>query len=313
LVSLLVNWLASWGLFLDQTKRKLSREYGSKSAEYTGFERAANEAFDSSTGYRVCSGLRNWTLHNGLPGGSVHLIQPRLGAPANWEQEVVFTLQREDLLADGKRDKLNRVVVATLESLPPQIELMPLIADAMEAFRSLDEWLLDLECRVSISGWPTIREALDLIGEGEEGQPAVMRIAHDGDGSLVAISFDILPAHRDLLDRAHASAKPSDVLRPVSRPTADRPNLDTPVLRAMDSGVELISAWMSEGGATPEFIRRVAERARQDNGVENTIVGTINCALVLAYRVSGAVGASAETIVAGLPGIDDWSYRPPKD
>jgi hypothetical protein len=67
----LLNLLAAGNMFLDYTAAYLSRKYGDSSSELARFRAADSHAYDSVFAYRFLKRLRNYTLHCGLPVGSI--------------------------------------------------------------------------------------------------------------------------------------------------------------------------------------------------------------------------------------------------
>lgn len=70
-------------------------------------------------------------------------------------------------------------------------------------------------------------------------------------------------------------------------------------------GVQIISAWLQEGGGTPGFFEVVNEFLREDKGIEPVLTGLINASTLLAHMAAGSLGTTAEALVAGI--LDQYS------
>jgi hypothetical protein len=65
-------------------------------------------------------------------------------------------------------------------------------------------------------------------------------------------------------------------------------------------GVQVLTAWMSEGGGTPEFVAAVNNLIAEDGDIEPLITGLINVSALLANVAAGAIGTSPEGLAGGL-------------
>lgn len=75
-------------------------------------------------------------------------------------------------------------------------------------------------------------------------------------------------------------------------------------------GVQVLSAWLAEKGGSPAFFRMVNQIITEDQNIEPLITGLINVSALLAHMTAGALGASAEGLIAGLLDIYGEFDRP---
>jgi hypothetical protein len=98
------------------------------------------------------------------------------------------------------------------------------------------------------------------------------------------------------------------------RPSNGRPFLSPATIRERfhrdNRGVQVLSAWLAEKGGSPAFFRTVNQIIAEDQNIEPLITGLINVSAVLAHMTAGALGASAEGLIAGLLDIYGQFDRP---
>jgi hypothetical protein len=64
--------------------------------------------------------------------------------------------------------------------------------------------------------------------------------------------------------------------------------------------VQILSVWLAEKGASPAFIDAVNRIIAEDRSIQPLIAGVINTSALLAYMTAGAIGTTAQGLVADL-------------
>jgi hypothetical protein len=301
LMSSTVNWLTSWGLFLDHSETDLKRRFGESSPEVQRFETAKSSAFDANIGYRFSYKFRNYVLHCGLPLSRIEVKRPDGATGARLKPSVRFLLDRDALLRDF--DGWGRFVKRDLEAMLPEFPLLPLASEGMEGLRDIHRVLLDIRISEALSRCAVLERALARIGEaGHSGQPTIFR--YQGD---ISNRFDFTPtmfsaeAVRQLAQVANGSV-PRESL--FNKPEEQAPTLDPTRIREQfnrdERGVQILSVWLAEKGGSPAFIDTVNRILAEDQSIQPLIAGVINVCVLLTHMTAGAIGTTAQGLVAGL-------------
>ena len=301
LMTSVVNWLTSWSLFLDHTETDLKRSFGKSSPEVQRFKAVTNSAFDAKAGYRFTCKFRNYVLHCGLPLSSIEVKRPDATTGTRAKQSVTFVLDRDDLLRNY--DDWGRFVKRDLKGMPPTFPLLPLALEGMQGLRDVYLILLDIRISEALSRCAVLERALSRIEEtGYPGHPTIFR--YQGD---IVNRFDFTPtvfsaeAVRRLAQVASGSVPRKSLFK---EPEEQAPTLDPArvrqQLRADNRGVQILSVWLAEKGASPAFIDAVNRIIAEDRSIQPLIAGVINTSALLAYMTAGAIGTTAQGLVADL-------------
>jgi hypothetical protein len=301
LATSIVNWLTAMRFFLDHEETELKRRFGNPSPEVDAFKAAAAAAFDTDDpGYRFASKFRNYVLHCGVPLSRLDLVRLP-GSNPRAKQSIRLLVDREELLSTFagwgpvKKD---------LQAFPPRFELLPLIVSAMTGIRDVHKACAEIDLDQALEESAMLAAVLDQIeSAGSQGHPAVFRYRR------------VTETRREMSPRLI----PSDAIRTlqsVTRGDTSRDSLwstpddssplpfDPATIRQQfhrdHRGVQALTAWMSEGGGTPEFFTAVNDLIAEDGDIEPLITGLINVSALLANVAAGALGTSPEGIVGGL-------------
>ena len=297
----IVNWLTAMRLFLDHEETELKRRFGKQSAEAEAFTAATAKAFDADEpGYRFASKFRNYVQHCGVPLSSLDFVRVP-GSNPRAKQSVRLLVDRDELLAefDGwgpvKKD---------LQAFPPKFALLPLIASAMNGIRDVHKACAEIDLNQAIAQSDMLAEVLDRIeSNAPDGEPGVFRYRRTTETHM-DISPSLIPS--DAIRALHSVARgdmsrdslwstPDDTL-----PLAFDPATIRERFHRDHRGVQVLTAWMSEGGGTPRFLAAVNRLIAEDGDVQPLITGLINTSALLATVAAGALGTSPEGLVGGL-------------
>jgi hypothetical protein len=300
-----VNWLTAMRMFLDHEETELNRRFGKTSSEFRAFKKATSAAYNGEVGYRFAYQFRNYVQHCGLPLAHI-TVQPPSAANPLMKQAATLLLDREVLLnafKDWKKVKVD------IEAMPPTFELLPLLEGAMTGIRAVNRACLEIDLDEALAKVPTVAAALDRL-EDVKGEPTLFRYARNEMGG-----FRIVPqamqarAVRTLCAVAEGTASRESLWAVNDREPAPLP-LDPTAVREMfhrDSrGVQIITAWLQEGGGTPRFFDLVNQFIRDDKGIEPVLTGLINTTTMFAHITAGALGTTAEALIAGV--LDRYSH-----
>ncbi len=183
--------------------------------------------------------------------------------------------------------------------------LLELVDDAMTALRLVYRDVLASRVERATEQVGPLVSAVDRIrAVKSEGAPALYRFSGDPRSSLQVTPW-LLPIEAiESLERVRSGeAEPSSLFADRDVASA-RPGIDPASVRERfhrdNRGVQVLTTYLAEGGATPRFYTVVNEMLREDRGVEPLITGLVNTSVILAHMTAGALGATAEGLVAGL-------------
>lgn len=310
LMTSLVNWLTAMRLFLDHEETALKRRFGRDSPQVARFKSSTAAAYDARVGYRFAYRFRNFVQHCGLPLSRIE-IGPVTEAGTRAKQAVDLVLDRDELLDafEGWGP-----VEADLRAMPPTFGLLPFAAAAMDGLREVHRACTDLGVDEALERCGEVVAAVERIQAIEtDGFPAVFRYRADLRDVLQIRPTRIpVDAARKLLAVRSGKAR-REIL--WSEPSVRSPlPFDPASIRDRfhrdNRGVQVLSAWLTEKGGSPAFFRTVNQIIAEDQNIEPLITGLINVSAVLAQMTAGALGASAEGLVAGLLDIYGEFDRP---
>jgi len=297
-----VNWLTSTRLFLDHTETDLKRRFGKDSPEVQRFKTATASAFDTKAGYRFSYKFRNYVQHCGLPLSQIDISPPDPGTPTRAVQSVALLVNKDELLSSYKEWG---IVKRDLEAMPPRFPLLPLLSEAMEGLRDIYRELLEIRLSEALNHSRVLEQALARIEDRDtEGHPAVFRYRGELSQGLSDFTPTILHVEsiRRLVSVAHGSAPRESLFKKRE----ERPPMifDPATVREQfhrdNRGVQVLSAWLAEKGGTPAFTKTVNAIIAEDQGTEPLVIGLINVSALLAHMTAGALGVTAQGLVAGL-------------
>lgn len=310
-----VNWLTSFRLYLDHVETDLKRHFGKASSQVAAFEDATHIAFDKYVGYRFCCKLRNY-LHCAHPLSRIEISETDLSRSPKAVQSVALLLDRDNLLSTF--DAWGKIVGNDLIGMPKTFPLLPLAAEAMEGLGTVYEAVLDIQVDDVLAQCDCLTDALNLIdGTDVTGTPAVFR-AHwnEAKRQVSNVSPRVMPREVivALAAVAEGSMRRSDLI--ALPPEQEQLSLDPTTVRQRfhrDSrGVEILSLWLNEKGATPAFSAAINRIIAEDQSIDPLISGLIYCSVVFAHMASSTLGATTEGLIAGL--LDVYTqYDEPED
>jgi hypothetical protein len=300
LMSSTVNWLASMRLFLDHTETALKRRFGKSSPEVNRFKLATNSAYDEKVGYRFSYQFRNYVQHCGLPFSTIRVGKPDKAARTRARQSVELLLDRDTLLREYDEW---RHVKRDLEAMPSKFPLLPLASEAMEGLRDIYRELLDIRLSEALSDIQTLVRALDRVeATGDSGHPALFRYRGDFSGPSEITPTILRPeAIRQLAEVADGSVtRDSLFMTEVQQP----PRFDPATVRQRfhrdNRGVQVLSTWLAEKGASPGFVDSINTIISEDQSIEPLVTGLIQVSVLFAHMAAASLGATTEGFVAGL-------------
>jgi hypothetical protein len=299
-----VNWLTSMRMFLDHEATHLKRQYGDNSAQFVAFKAATKKAYDGNVGYRFAYEFRNYVQHCGLPLNHISITPP--ATPDKLlQQDARLLLDRDILLAqfgNWKRAK------ADLRAMQRTFAFLPLLDSAMVGLRDINRVCQEIDLDKALASAPIIATALSRL-EGLEGEPMLFRYQESREG----IKITPRPLYASSVGQLQAvnegRAARQSLWRLGERPPPPPLPLDPAVVRSefhRDSrGVQIVSAWLQEGGGTPRFFDAVNQLLEEDQGIEPVLTGLINTTVLFAHMTAGALGTTAEALIGGI--LDRYS------
>jgi hypothetical protein len=299
-----VNWLTSMRMFLDHEETHLKRQYGGSSAEFTAFKAATKKAYDSNVGYRFAYEFRNYVQHCGLPLNHINITSP--AAPDGLlHQDAKLLLDRDILLAQFGNWKR---VKSDLRAMRQTFALLPLLDDAMVGLRDINRVCQEIDLDKALASASIIAPALSRLGN-LEGEPMLFRYQEHPEGMKITPRPLYASSVHQLQAVNEGRATRQSLWRVGERPPPPPLPLDPAVVRSefhRDSrGVQIVSAWLQEGGGTPRFFDAVNQLLDQDQGIEPVLTGLINTTVLFAHMTAGALGTTAEALMGGI--LDRYS------
>lgn len=313
LMTSVVNWLTAMRLFLDHEETDLKRRFGKDSQQVALFKSATAAAYDGHLGYRFAYRFRNFVQHCGLPLSRIE-IGPVTQSGTRAKQAVDLVLDRDELLsAYGEWGPVR----ADLQVMPATFGLLPLAAEAMDGIRDVHRSCTEHDIDEALQHCEDIVVAVERIeSQAADGNPALFRYSEDAHGGL-HLNPTMIPVDAGRkLDAVRSGAASRETLwaEPMEhRPAAFDPATIRERFHRDSRGVQVLTAWLAEKGGTPAFFRAVNRIIVEDRNIEPLITGLINVSALLAHMTAGALGTSAEGLVAGLLDIYGEFDRPVSD
>jgi len=193
--------------------------------------------------------------------------------------------------------------------MPAEFELLPLLTDAMIGLREINRACQEFLIDHALTQAPLLAAALLRVRD-IEGNPTLFKVEHGEDGGMrysprlmqseaVAKLLDVVD-NRTTRDSLWAEPEPS-------RSSSLDPEIVRRVFHRSNRGVQIILAWLQEGGNTPHFDSVVTSIFNEDQGIEPAVTGLINASVVLANMLSILLGTTAPALIASLlDQYNDW-------
>ncbi|MDF2758783.1 MAG: hypothetical protein K0S99_1415 [Thermomicrobiales bacterium] len=179
-----------------------------------------------------------------------------------------------------------------------------LFASAMNGIRDVHKACAEIDLDQALARSAMLAEVLDRIeSTAPDGEPGVFH-SRRTTGTHMDITPSLIPS--DAVRKLHSVVR-GDANRASlwSRPHDTSPlPLDPTTIRERfhrdQRGVQVLTAWMSEGGGTPRVVEVVNKLIAEDGDIQPLITGLINTSALLATVAAGALGTSPQGLVGSL-------------
>jgi hypothetical protein len=289
-----LNWLTSTRLYLESERDSISRQ-GTADQVQTFLE-VTRRVFDSSAAYRFLYNLRDYAQHCGPPIGGLVVARDDDGS-----RSLVLYLSNNDLCQANF--SWSKHAKQLLHDWPEQISLLPLVAEAMDGFRIIEDTILRIllaRCGAAIS---SMREGIASSGN-KRGHPAVFRLpAIDKGHQLAWQSFPTSSGLDDLETALSAKDPLSALRRPAAQPFLNR----SKEARHSDSQASAVTGiWLDRGPGVEldEVINRVLD---EDQDASPLICGLVNLNGYLLAMLGLTIGTSSAALLGSFLSDSDSS------
>jgi len=198
----LYSFLTAMRSFLDQTDRRLKREFGANSVQREALKTSTSNEFDRSPAYRFLYHLRNHVQHHSVPLGPAlgrsTLVTTEAGEEYV-EHQLRVSCSREQLLEDGR---FKPIVAEWLSEQDTQFEISPLLLSCMDSLRNIRIDYDRQRAPLAVAAAKRLEPPWVLF-EGHSGQPGYARFLNTGE-SAEPIDFTEIPIDRYQLMLASA-------------------------------------------------------------------------------------------------------------
>ncbi len=300
----IINWLASFRLYLDYAETSLKRQFGRDSSQYLSFKGRTTDAYDNHRGYRFIYKFRNYVQHCGPPIASLRVSRSEQRATNPFvKQAAVFLLDRDELL--HSYDEWGPVRKDLL-AMEPEFELRPLGQESMEQLRGIELVLLDIAITEGSRTIGDLREALSRLPVDAKGAPTLYRFTTSSDEPTTAAQLTPTLFSHDMVEQyervASGAIQPADLHTRASPPT--QPLFDPATVeqhfRRDSRAVQAMSLWQAEGGGTIAFFSAVNSMIQEDGGVDLLLTGMFNMTAILMHMTAAALGVRPDGLLGGL-------------
>lgn len=137
----LLNYLASFRLYIDHSDRQLKKFFGEESEERKRFKAMLSEFYDGFFSYRFLSELRNYIQHNGMPVGQLNYKANEEDDPSKMKGNYKLSLDRDYLLKDYK---WKSIVKKELLNKDKNIDVFELVFQLALIISDVDMWIENL-------------------------------------------------------------------------------------------------------------------------------------------------------------------------
>ncbi|WP_320069765.1 hypothetical protein [Micromonospora sp. RTGN7] len=304
------NWLMAVRLHLDHEETRIKRQYGKDSPEVQSFKSACSRAYDDSFAYRFLYKLRNFTVHCGLPLGSVNLRIPAEDERKRGIiQHIEFLLDR-DLLLNGFGSW--GTVKAELNAMPKNFSAVPLIDEAMPLIREIMDEIIRADITAALPHVPVALEALERTGDLNGGMAGIIQWSYMTDGGLNLTSMRWI-GHESVLKLASVAAH-EDPLAALRQPADPMPRhgVSPEMQYRAERGIAVLQSWLQDNG-TPNFTQTLNRLIEEDGNVEPVVTGLVNTAADLLYLAALATNTTPEVILSDLSARQPHPEQPRPD
>jgi hypothetical protein len=283
----MTNWLASTRLYLESERDFLLRQFGEESEEIRSFKAVCSRAFDTYPGYRFLYNLRDYTQHCGPPVSGMNVSR---GSQS--KRVVEMYLSRSELLI--ARFNWSRHAKTLLDSWPERISVMPLVDEAMNGFRLIEEEMLRILIRRCGMALSKMREGVARIQA--EGHPSVFRLPPPGEGGQ--LSWQTFPELRGL-DAIEEALRDNDPLSRLLRLPERPPVLSRGQRHANARAAAVIATWLEHGGGK-EYADSVNQVIQADRGIVPLVSGLTNLCVTLIKMLGLALGSPPQQLLGSF-------------
>jgi hypothetical protein len=293
LMGQLLNWLAAGRLYEKNMETYLRGQFGDTSDQFRRFTKATNRAFDGFAGYRFMYNLRDYAQHSGPPLSSLMVSRdgPR-------PRKLELQLHRSELLAAVGftwKPHARRL----LDAWPERFPVMPLVVEAMEGYRVIEDEVLRILIEACVVAVPSLREGIARVAAEPGQHPAIFRTTDRDDGVEDAVfSLQSFPNGADL-DRLEAAASLPDPLAILRVPAPAKPARNPDMLEVDRRAAALFSVWFEHGGPSAELDAIVSSAVAEAGGA-SLVAGLVNLSAYLSAMVATLTGSTAQAVVGGF-------------
>ena len=309
----IINWLASFRLYLDYAETGLKRQFGRDSSQYLSFKRRTANAYDNHRGYRFIYKFRNYVQHCGPPIASLRVSRSEQRETNPFvKQTAVFLLDRDGLLHSF--DEWGPVRKDLL-AMQPEFELRTLAHESMEQLRGIESVLLDIAITEGARTIGDLREALSRLPVYAKGAPTLYRFTTNAQEPSTTVQLTPTLFSPDMVEQyervASGAIQPTDLharARPPAQPLFDPATVEQH-FRRDSRAVQAMSLWQAQGGGTPAFFSGVNSMIQEDRGVDLLLTGMFNMTAILMHMTAAALGVRPDGLLGGL--LDVYAAQTP--
>lgn len=184
----LLNFLASFRSFLDQTDAALKRRYGDESAQRHDFRALTSTLYDSYYAYRLLYHIRHFAQHYSMAIDRIHASSVLQDGAK--KTSVTMSFGRDALLGSGF--DWNAKIRDEIANGPQEIEIMPLVHDIKSCLERLGVKRIEIESPAVLDALKTLDPlAKSAMGEAA-GYPCLLP-SDFAEGGKLTLSIDWFP------------------------------------------------------------------------------------------------------------------------
>ena len=190
----LYAFLTAMRSFLDQSDRRLKREFGADSGQRMAFKSATSREFDANAAYRFLYHLRNHVQHHSVPLGPAAGTSTIVASGIDEESvEHAFSVgcDRDQLLSEGR---FPQMVTRWLKEQDKRFEIAPLLSSCMNSLRDI-RTDFDRQRAPAVLAAAERLEAVLALFEGHVGEPGYGHIDASGTDPQL-LDFISIPMER---------------------------------------------------------------------------------------------------------------------
>ena len=285
------DWLTYSYIYLD-TEETFCKHLGEE--EFARFKEATHEAYDAYPAYRFLYQLRHYAHHYGPPLASLDV------SAHSGDRKVDIMLDKRQLFANPSFH-WNRRSREVMDRQPERFPIMPLIEEAMEGYRLIEQRILKMYLFYVESWLDVSNEMLGKLGE-HEGIPCLLAIPPDDTKPMLTLgSIGVWPimtrANIARVEWALGQPDPIGAVWVERAPSRGSTPDDASTLKA----TQVMAAFFrGDRAAATRQINDILESDRGDAG--GLIAGLVNQLAVSLHMVSSLLGSSPEALLNS-----DWA------